>query len=53
MIDDFKEEMNKFIKETQENTIKQIEIFKEETNKSCNDIQKNTIKQEKEVNKTV
>ena len=31
MIEAFKEELNKSLKEIQENTIKQIEVFKEET----------------------
>ena len=53
MIEAFKEEMNKYLKEIQENTIKQVEVFKEETNKSLKDIKENTIKQVKEINKTV
>ena len=32
MIENFKDEMNKFLKEIQENTIKWVEVFKEETN---------------------
>jgi hypothetical protein len=51
MIEDFKEEMNKFCKEIEENIIKQEEVFKEETNKSLTCIQVNTINQEKEKNK--
>ena len=31
MIDACKEEMNKFLEEIQENTIKQVEVFKEKT----------------------
>lgn len=34
MIENFREEMTKYLKETKENTIKQIEVFKEEINKS-------------------
>ena len=34
MIEAFKEEMNKSLKETQENKTKQVEVFKEETNNS-------------------
>jgi DNA anti-recombination protein RmuC len=40
----FTEEMNKSLKEIQENTFKEIEAFKEETNKPLNERQKNTIK---------
>ena len=39
MIEAFKEQMNKSLKEIQENTIKQVEVFKEETNKSLKEIQ--------------
>ena len=46
----FKEEMNKSFKETQENTIKQMEDFKEEINK-YKEIQENKSKQVKEINK--
>jgi hypothetical protein len=38
MIEAFKEERNKYLKETQENTIKEVEVFKEETNKCLKDI---------------
>jgi hypothetical protein len=34
MDESYTEEMNKSLKEKQENTIKQVEIFKEEMNKS-------------------
>jgi hypothetical protein len=34
MIEAIKEEMDKFFKEIQENTIKQVEVFKKETNTS-------------------
>jgi hypothetical protein len=37
--------MNKFLKEVQENVIKEVEIFKKDTNKSLKEIQKNTFKQ--------
>lgn len=47
----FKKEINKFLKEKLENTIKQKEVFKEEANKSLKDVQKNKIKQVTEINK--
>ena len=49
MIEVFKKEMNKSLKETEENTIKQVEVFKEETNISLKEIQENKIKQVKEI----
>ena len=39
MIEAFKEEINKSLKEIQGNTIKQVEVFKKETNKSLKDMQ--------------
>jgi BMFP domain-containing protein YqiC len=53
MIETFKGEMNKSLKEIWENATKQVEAFKEETDKSLKEIQENTIKQLKEINKTV
>jgi len=53
MIVAFKDEVNKSLKEIQENRIKQLEVFKEETYKSLKDLQKSTIKQVKEINKRV
>ena len=44
MIEAFKEETNKSLKEIQEKTGKQEEALKEETNKSLKEIQENTIK---------
>ena len=52
MIEAFKEEINKSLKEIQENTVKQVEAFKEKMNK-YNGIQENAIKWVKEMNKTV
>jgi hypothetical protein len=54
MIEAFKNEMNKSLKEIEENTIKQVSIFKEETNplNTCRKIE-NIIKQVKEVNNYV
>ena len=43
MIEAFKEDRNKSLKERQENTFKQIEALKEEANK-YKEIQENTIK---------
>jgi hypothetical protein len=38
----FKEDINNFLKEIQENLGKQLEALKEETNKYLKEIQKNT-----------
>jgi hypothetical protein len=43
--------MNKFLKDTQGNIIKQVDVLKRETNKSLKDIQENTIKLVKEKKK--
>ena len=40
----FKEDINKFLKEIQENSGKQIETLKLETHKSLKEIQENTTK---------
>ena len=53
MIEAFKEETNKSLKEIQEKTGKQEEALKEETNKSLKEIQENTIKLVKELKKNV
>ena len=45
MIEAFKKEIDKSLKEIQANTFKQIEVFKDETNKSLKDIHENIIKQ--------
>jgi hypothetical protein len=52
MIETFKEEMNTFLKEIQENILKQVEVHKEEIIK-YNEIQENTIKQMKEIGKNL
>jgi hypothetical protein len=52
MIEDFKKDINKSLKEIQENTGKQLEALKEETQKSLKELQENTINQENEMNKT-
>jgi len=51
IVEAFKEEIKKSLKEIQKNTIKQVEVFKEEKkNKSLKDTQENTFKQVKEIN---
>lgn len=52
MIEAFKEEVNKLLKEIQKNTFKRVEALKEEANK-YKEIQENTIKQLRDVKKTV
>ena len=52
MIKEFKEEMNKTLKEIQKNVFKQAEALKEEANK-FKEIKENIIKQVKDMNKTV
>ena len=44
MIEDIKKHINKFLKETQENTGNQVEALKEERQKSHTELQENTIK---------
>ena len=51
LIEDFKD-INNSLKETQENTGKQVEALKEETQKSLKELEENTSKQLKEQNKT-
>jgi NAD(P)H-dependent FMN reductase len=53
MIEVFKNGINNFLKERQENTGKQFEALKEETQKSLKELLKNTIKQVKELNKII
>jgi chromosome segregation ATPase len=53
MIEDFKKDINKPLKEMQENTGKQLEALKEEIQKSLKELQENTTKQVKELNKTI
>jgi chromosome segregation ATPase len=53
MIEDFKKDINNFLKEIQEITLKYVEAFKEETQKSLKESQENTTKQVKELNKTI
>ena len=42
MIEDFKKDINNFLKEIQENTGKQVEALKQETQKSLKELLKNT-----------
>ena len=44
LTEDFKKDINNFLKEIQENTDKQVEALKEETQKSLKELQKNTTK---------
>jgi hypothetical protein len=53
MIEDFKKDINNFLKEIHESTDKQLEVLKEETQKFLEELQENTIKQVKEINKTI
>jgi hypothetical protein len=53
MLEEFKKDLNNFLKEIQENTGKQVEALKEETQKSLKELQENTTKQVKELNKTI
>jgi uncharacterized protein YlxW (UPF0749 family) len=53
MIEILKKNLNKFLKEIQDNTDKQLEALKEETQKSLKELQENTKKQVKELNKTI
>jgi hypothetical protein len=47
------EDLNKSLKEIQENTAKQVEDLKEETQKSLKELQENTTRQVMELNKTI
>ena len=51
--EDFKKDINKSLKQIQENTGKQLEALKEESQKSLKELQENTIKQAMEMNKTI
>ena len=51
MLEAFKKETKKFLKEKQETMGQHIEAIKEETQKSLKEIQENTNKQVKELNK--
>ena len=50
MTEDFTKDINKFLKDTQEN---KVEVLQEETWKSLNKLQENTIKEVKKMNKTI
>jgi hypothetical protein len=47
MIEDFRKDINNFLKEIQKNTGKQVEAFKVETQKSLKELQENTNRQRK------
>ena len=53
MMEDYKEDINKSLKEIQEIIGKQVEALKEKTQKSLKELEENTIKQGKKVNKTI
>jgi uncharacterized protein with gpF-like domain len=53
MIEDIKKDINKSLKQIQENTGKQEEAHREGTQKSLKKLQENTIKQVKEMNKAI
>ena len=42
LVEDFKKQINKSLKELQENTAKQLEVFKEEKQESLKELQENT-----------
>jgi hypothetical protein len=44
MIEDFKKDINKSLKEIQENTCRQVKVLKEETQKSLKELQGKTTK---------
>ena len=52
MMEAFKDEINKCLKETQKNTTNHVGVFNGETNKSLKKIQENTIKRVKKINTT-
>jgi predicted transcriptional regulator len=52
-MEDFKKEINSYLKEIQENTGKQLAALKEEKQKSLKELEENTTKQVKELNKTI
>ena len=53
MIQDFKKDINKSLKEIQENTGKHVNALKEEKQKSLKELQENSIKEAKEMNNTI
>ena len=44
LVEDFKKDINNFLKEIQENTAKQVQCLKEKTQKSLKELQENTTK---------
>ena len=54
MIEDFKEDINKSLKEIRENRDEHVDALKKKTHKKCfQEVQENTVKQVKDLNKTV
>jgi hypothetical protein len=53
MIQNFKEDINNYIKEIQENMGKNVEALNKETQKSLKELRENTTKQVKELNKII
>jgi hypothetical protein len=45
LVEDFKKGINNSLKETQENTVKQVEFLEEEAQKSLKELEENTVKQ--------
>jgi hypothetical protein len=41
LVEDFKKNINNFLKEMEENTVKQVEALREETQKSLKELQEN------------
>jgi uncharacterized phage infection (PIP) family protein YhgE len=53
MVEDIKKDLNKSLKDIQENTAKQVEDIKEEAQKSLKELEENTTKQVMKLNKTI
>ena len=53
IVEEIKKDFNNSLKETQDNTAKQVEDRKEEAQKSLKELQENTTKQVMESNKTI
>jgi chromosome segregation ATPase len=53
MIEDFKTDINKTLKEIQENTGRQVEALKKEPQISLTELEENTTKQVKDLNRTI
>jgi hypothetical protein len=53
LVEDIKKGINNSLKETQENSVKEVEALKEDTQKSLKELQEKTTKQVMELNKTI